>query len=50
MTIYLIILLSILSQLGFSGSRVAVPLYALEMGASQFTVGTLVALYAVCVS
>ena len=47
MTIYLIILLSILSQLGFSGSRVAVPLYALEMGASQFTVGTLVALYAV---
>ncbi len=47
MTIYLIIGLGILSQLGFNGSRVAVSLYALEMGASQFTVGILVACYAV---
>jgi MFS family permease len=47
MTIYLIIFMGILSQLGFNGSRVAVSLYALELGANQFTVGVLVALYAV---
>ena len=47
MTIYLIIFMGILSQLGFNGSRVAVSLYALELGANQFTIGVLVALYAV---
>ena len=47
MTIYLIIFMGILSQLGFNGSRVAVSLYALELGANQFTVGVLVACYAV---
>ena len=47
MTIYLIIVMGTLGQLGFSGSRVAVSLYALELGANQFTVGVLVALYAV---
>jgi MFS family permease len=46
MTIYLIIFLGILSQLGFNGSRVAVS-YALELGANQFTIGILVALYSV---
>ena len=47
MTIYLVVLMAMLSQLGFNGSRIAVSLYALELGASQFTVGLLVAFYAV---
>ena len=48
MTIYLVVLISVLSQMGFGGSRVAVTLYALELGANQFTVGVMVALYSVC--
>ena len=48
MTIYLIVLINFLNQIGFSGSRVAVSLYALDLGASQFTIGVLVALYALC--
>src|SRR5215212_9542528 len=36
-----------LSHSGFGGSRVAISLYALELGASQFTIGVLMALYAV---
>ncbi len=47
MTIYLIILMGILSQIGFNGSRIAVSLYALELGANQFAIGVLVALYSV---
>jgi predicted MFS family arabinose efflux permease len=48
MTIYLIVLLAVLNQAGFNGSRVAVSLFALELGASQFTVGVIIALYSVC--
>ena len=48
MAIYLIVLINFLSQIGFSGSRVAVSLYALDLGAGQFTIGVLVALYALC--
>ena len=48
MTIYLVVLLSVLSQIGFGGSRVAVSLYSLELGASQFMVGVIVALYSLC--
>ena len=48
MTIYRVVLISVLSQIGFGGSRVAVSLYALELGANQFTVGVIVALYSVC--
>jgi MFS family permease len=47
MTIYLIILMGLTSQLGYNGSRIAVSLYALDLGASQFTIGILVAFYAV---
>ncbi len=47
MRIYVIIVMGILSQLGYNGSRVAVALYALELGADQFTVGVLIALYAI---
>ena len=45
MAIYLVVLISTISQMGFGGSRVAVSLYALELGANQFTVGVIVALY-----
>ncbi|HTE13591.1 MAG TPA: MFS transporter, partial [Burkholderiales bacterium] len=48
MTIYLVVLISTLSQIGFGGSRVAVSLYALELGANQFTVGVIIALYSLC--
>lgn len=48
MAIYLVVLLSILSQMGFGGSRVAVSLYALQLGANQFTVGIIFALYSIC--
>lgn len=47
MTIYLIVLMCTLSHSGFGGSRVAMALYALDQGASQFTIGLLMALYAI---
>src|SRR5262245_50694736 len=46
MTIYIIVLLAFLSHLGFAGSRLAVPLAALDHGASPFITGTIVSLYA----
>jgi MFS family permease len=46
MTIYLIILLAFLTHIGFAGSRLAVPLFAVDQGATPFVVGTAVALYA----
>ena len=45
MAIYLVVLISTISQMGFGGSRVAVSLYALELGASQLMVGVIAALY-----
>ena len=48
MPIYLIVLMCTLSHSGFGGSRVAISLYALELGATQFTIGVLMALYAIC--
>lgn len=48
MTIYLVVLLSVLSQIGFSGSRVAVSLHALELSANQFAIGVVIALYSLC--
>jgi MFS family permease len=48
MAIYWVLLLAVLSQIGFGGSRVAVALYALELGASQVMVGVIVALFSVC--
>jgi MFS family permease len=47
MAIHLIVLMCTLSHAGFGGSRVAVSLYALDQGASQFTIGILMALYAI---
>lgn len=48
MTFTLVVVMSVLSQVGFSGSRVALSLYALELGANQFTVGVMIGLYALC--
>ena len=47
MAIYLISLLSVLNQTGLKGSKMLVALYAIELGASPFVIGTLVATYAV---
>ena len=46
MTLYLIVLLTVLTHIGFAGSRLAVPLFAVDQGATPFVVGTVVALYA----
>ena len=42
---YMIIALSIAIHTSYIGSRIVVSLYALQMGASQFTIGVLAALY-----
>ena len=44
--IYLIALVCGLNHSGFGGSRVAISLYALQLGVNQFTLGILMALYA----
>ena len=44
MPIYLITLLCLLNHSCFSGSRMVISLYALELGANQFTIGVLMAL------
>ena len=46
MTVYLVVLLAFLTHVGFAGSRLAVPLFAVDQGATPFVVGTVVALYA----
>jgi MFS family permease len=46
MAIYLVTLLCVMNHAGFSGSRVLMPLYALELGAGQFVVGIIIGLYA----
>ncbi|MEN3353698.1 MAG: hypothetical protein V7640_1856, partial [Betaproteobacteria bacterium] len=46
MTIYIIVLVAFLTHIGFAGSRLAVPLFAVDRGATPFIVGTVVALYA----
>ncbi len=45
MSIYIVVLIVIFNQASFSGSRVAVSLYALELGANQFALGTIISLY-----
>lgn len=46
MTIYIVISLAFLTHVGFAGSRLAVPLFAIDQGATPFVVGSVVALYA----
>ena len=47
MTLYLVVLLSMLNSIAQRGSKVAVSLYALELGAGAAAVGVLAALFAV---
>jgi predicted MFS family arabinose efflux permease len=46
MTVYLVVLLSVLNSIGQRGSKVAIALYALELGAGAGAVGVLAALFA----
>ena len=46
MTLYLLILTAFLTHIGFAGSRLAVPLFAVDQGGGPFVAGTIVALYA----
>ena len=45
MSLYRIVLLTVLTHIAYTGSRVAVSLYALALGASAFTIGIALALY-----
>jgi predicted MFS family arabinose efflux permease len=47
MTVYLVVLMSMLNSIGQRGSKVATSLYALELGAGAAAVGVLAALFAV---
>src|SRR4051812_35224424 len=46
MSVYLVVLLSVLSSIAQRGSKVTVSLYALELGAGSLAVGVLAALFA----
>ncbi len=48
MAIYLIVLLCILNHAAFTGSRVVISLYAIDLGADPFAIGVLVSFYAMC--
>ena len=48
MAIYLIVLMCALNHTAFGGSRVAVSLYALDLGANQLAIGVLMAFYGLC--
>jgi MFS family permease len=45
-TIFTVVLLAFLVHVGFAGSRLAVPLFAIDQGASAFVTGTVISLYA----
>ena len=47
MSLYITALLAILNQVALKGSKMLVALYAIELGASPFTIGALVSTYAV---
>lgn len=48
MTIYLIVITCALIHAGFAGAKVALPLHALQLGVEPFTVGIMMALWALC--
>ena len=48
MKIYAVVIISVLNQMAFSGSRVSVSLHALELGANPLSVGVLIACYSLC--
>jgi len=45
--LYIVVLLTFLTHIGYAGSRVAVALFAVDQDATPFVVGTVVSLYAV---
>lgn len=47
MTLYLIVLLAVLNQIGQKGSKVLISLSAIDLGAGPFTIGMLISMYAV---
>ena len=48
MKIYWVVMIAALSQVGFSGSRVAMSLHAIDLTANQFAIGVVIALYSLC--
>lgn len=48
MPIYLIVTACVLIHAGFGGAKVALPLHALNLGVDPFTVGVMMALWALC--
>lgn len=48
MAIYLIVVCCALIHAGFAGAKVALPLHALNLGLEPFTVGVMMALWALC--
>lgn len=48
MPIYLIVASCVLIHAGFGGAKVALPLHALNLGVDPFTVGVMMALWALC--
>jgi predicted MFS family arabinose efflux permease len=48
MPIYLIVVTCVLIHAGFGGAKVALPLHALSLGMDAFTVGVMMALWALC--
>ncbi len=48
MAIYLIVLTCVLTHAGFGGAKVALPLHALSLGVDPFSVGVIMALWALC--
>lgn len=47
MVIYLVVLLTVLTHTSYKGSKVLISLYALDLGASPFTIGVLFSMYSV---
>ena len=48
MAIYLIVLTCVLTHAGFGGAKVVLPLHALNLGVDPFSVGVIMALWALC--
>lgn len=48
MPIYVIVVTCVLIHAGFAGAKVALPLHALNLGLDAFTVGVMMALWALC--
>jgi len=48
MAIYLIVLTCVLTHAGFSGAKVVLPLHALSLGVDPFSVGVIMAMWALC--